>query len=207
MNAPPTAETLDRWLRVLDRLSVRFPSDRELTNVALEIRAARRDAIARETSPSPSPAEVVADHAHHLWIAWSRGRLAANDGRWKYLEDAIRAWRPDGDIAWLSDQLHAPTKGTDMLVTVVVCEAGDHRDIFVIPEANIGADTRTALKLAAGHYIAAGVSNPPDVADALNTVLQLIAGDWRKYKIAGGHFEDNDYGIVRVVVLGWEGSR
>ena len=90
-----------------------------------------------------------------------------------------------------------------MLATVLILETSTTTDIYVIPEANVGDDEVAALKLAAGHYVSPNVTNPPPIAEALNTVLELVAGEWGRYKIAGGVLEDKDYAIVRVVVTGY----
>ena len=90
-----------------------------------------------------------------------------------------------------------------MLITILVFDRPEGIELYAIPEANIGADTLAVLKLAAGHYVSAHISNRPDVAVALNTILELVASDWGKYRIADNYFEDHDDGIMRVVVLGY----
>jgi hypothetical protein len=89
-----------------------------------------------------------------------------------------------------------------MLVTALVIVSPDATAIYIVPEANVGADTVRLLRIAAGH-VAGDATNPPDVADAINTILELIARPWARYKISGGSFEDNDDGVVRVVVTGY----
>jgi len=91
-----------------------------------------------------------------------------------------------------------------MLVTVLVLESPTGTRIYVVPEDNVqAAGMVDTLKLAAGHYASPSITNPPAIAAAVNTVLELVAGEWSKYKVApAGYFEDRDDGIVRVVVTG-----
>jgi hypothetical protein len=94
-----------------------------------------------------------------------------------------------------------------MLVTALIVEVdGEKRrtDLYLVPECNIGDETREVLRTASGHYVTRATSNPPPISSALNTVLELVAGEWSRYKISGDYFEDHDYGIVRIVVIGYE---
>jgi hypothetical protein len=53
-------------------------------------------------------AKRVINVAHNLWLAHRRGRIDANESMWLMLENALKAWDPEGDIAWIEERRPRP---------------------------------------------------------------------------------------------------